>query len=348
MPWLALNSFTSQSTIVLSKLSPPRCLSPAVALTSKTPSPISRTDTSNVPPPRSKIRIVWSVSLSSPYASAAAVGSLMMRFTSRPATLPASLVAWRWSSLKYAGTVITAPSTLSPRYASASVFSFCRIIALTSGGEYSLPPALTRASPFWPRMTLNGTIVSSSLTSASLRPMKRLTENTVFSGLVTAWRLATVPTRRSPPPVKATTEGVVRAPSAFSTTVGSPPSSTAMHELVVPRSMPIVLPIPCPPTEGSAAKSESECGRSVVERPPSFGRRKWKWKWVLARCCKVSARAVLDSGPMSTPQRVLTLCLAVLVAVAFGQTAADAKGLPPKQKFEVTYKAEYGQDWYAY
>ena len=35
-----------------------------------------------------------------PYASDAAVGSLMMRLTSRPATFPASLVAWRWSSLK--------------------------------------------------------------------------------------------------------------------------------------------------------------------------------------------------------------------------------------------------------
>ena len=34
------------------------------------------------------------------YANAAAVGSLMMRFTSRPAILPASLVAWRWASLK--------------------------------------------------------------------------------------------------------------------------------------------------------------------------------------------------------------------------------------------------------
>ena len=72
--------------------------------------------------------------------------------------------------------------------------------------------------------------------------MKRLIEKTVFSGLVTACRLAGAPTRRSPPSVKATTEGVVRAPSAFSITVGSPPSRTAMHELVVPRSMPIVLP----------------------------------------------------------------------------------------------------------
>src|SRR5215208_1216735 len=136
---------------------------------------------------------------------------------------------------------MTALSTVSPRNASASAFSFWRIIALTSGGEYSLPPAETRASPFGPRTTLNGTIVSSSFTSASLRPMKRLTEKTVFSGLVTAWRFATAPTRRSPPCVNATTDGVVRAPSEFSMTFGSPPSSTAMQEFVVPRSIPIVL-----------------------------------------------------------------------------------------------------------
>src|SRR5579875_1547146 len=73
--------------------------------------------------------------------------------------------------------------------------------------------------------------------------MKRLIEKTVFWGLVTAWRLATVPTRRSPPCVNATTDGVVRPPSAFSITVGSPPSSTAIQLLVVPRSIPIVLPI---------------------------------------------------------------------------------------------------------
>src|SRR2546425_9735446 len=70
--------------------------------------------------------------------------------------------------------------------------------------------------------------------------MKRLIEKTVFSGFITAWRFATVPTSRSPEAVKATTEGVVRPPSAFSSTVASPPSSTATQELVVPRSMPIV------------------------------------------------------------------------------------------------------------
>ena len=40
MPWSFLNSSTIQSTMRWSKSSPPRCVSPLVALTSKTPSPI--------------------------------------------------------------------------------------------------------------------------------------------------------------------------------------------------------------------------------------------------------------------------------------------------------------------
>ena len=65
----------------------------------------------------------------------------------------------------------------------------------------------------------------------------------VFSGLVTAWRLAGWPTSRSPSSVKATIEGVVRMPSAFSITFGVLPSMTATQELVVPRSMPMTLPM---------------------------------------------------------------------------------------------------------
>ena len=71
--------------------------------------------------------------------------------------------------------------------------------------------------------------------------MKRLIEKMVFLGLVTAWRLATWPTRRSPVLVKATTEGVVRLPSALGMTLGSPPSITATTLLVVPRSIPMIL-----------------------------------------------------------------------------------------------------------
>mmetsp|Transcript_19353 Transcript_19353/g.66728 ORF Transcript_19353/g.66728 Transcript_19353/m.66728 type:complete len:282 (-) Transcript_19353:511-1356(-) len=92
-----------------SKSSPPSIVSPFVALTSKTPPEISRMETSKVPPPRSKTATnLPSSALSMPYASAAAVGSLMMRRTSRPAMRPASLVAWRCWSLKCAGTVTTA------------------------------------------------------------------------------------------------------------------------------------------------------------------------------------------------------------------------------------------------
>ena len=71
--------------------------------------------------------------------------------------------------------------------------------------------------------------------------MNRLIEKTVFSGLVTAWRLATWPTSRSPDLVNPTTDGVMRLPSGLVMTTGSPPSITATTELVVPRSIPMIL-----------------------------------------------------------------------------------------------------------
>src|ERR1700704_4356962 len=52
---------------------------------------------------------------------------------------------------------------------------------------------------------------------------------------------ATCPTSRSPVSVNATTDGVVRDPSAFGMTVGCPPSTAAMTEFVVPRSIPTAL-----------------------------------------------------------------------------------------------------------
>jgi hypothetical protein len=47
---------------------------------------------------------------------------------------PASFVAVLWSSPKYAGTVITACVTFSPKYASAVYFIFAKIIAEISCG----------------------------------------------------------------------------------------------------------------------------------------------------------------------------------------------------------------------
>src|SRR3990167_1437118 len=79
--------------------------------------------------------------------------------------------------------------------------------------------------------------------SSKRRPIRRLIANRVLSGLVTAWRLAGWPINRSPSFVKATIDGVVRAPSEFSITLGFPPSITATQELVVPRSIPITFAI---------------------------------------------------------------------------------------------------------
>src|SRR5213080_2394750 len=73
--------------------------------------------------------------------------------------------------------------------------------------------------------------------------MRRFTAKKVRSGLVTAWRLAGWPTRRSPSSLKATIEGVVRIPSAFSMTFEVLPSITATHEFVVPRSIPMTFPM---------------------------------------------------------------------------------------------------------
>ena len=79
---------------------------------------------------------------------------------------------------------MTAWVTVSPRYASASLFSFCRMRAEISWAVYVLP----------------------SMSTVQLVPMWRLTERMVRSGLVMAWRLATSPTSTSPDLEKPTTE----------------------------------------------------------------------------------------------------------------------------------------------
>src|ERR1041384_4819110 len=92
----------------------------------------------------------------------------------------------------------------------------------------------------------------------------------VFSGLVTAWRLATCPTRRLPSFVNATTEGVVRPPSLLVITVGSPPSITATTELVVPRSIPIILLIVLLSTDVLAGAPHSFCPFRTRQRRQDF------------------------------------------------------------------------------
>ena len=77
--------------------------------------------------------------------------------------------------------------------------------------------------------------------SSKFLPINLFTAKIVFSGFVTACLLAGWPTNFSPSSVKATTEGVVLAPSAFSKTLGWLPSMIDTQEFVVPRSIPIIL-----------------------------------------------------------------------------------------------------------
>src|SRR5580704_17585877 len=79
----------------------------------------------------------------------------------------------------------------------------------------------------------------------------------VFALFVTDWRFAACPTRRSPDAGKPTIDGVVRAPSALwmtrMSTFDDPGfvSTTATHELVVPRSIPMTFDIESAPPEVS-------------------------------------------------------------------------------------------------
>src|SRR5476649_2508227 len=91
--------------------------------------------------------------------------------------------------------------------------------------------------------------------------MNRLIEKTVFCGFVTCCRRAGAPTSRWSSLVKPTTDGVVRPPSAFAITAGSPPSSTAMHEFVVPRSIPSVFATSLRLLHLVLRKSKSICSR---------------------------------------------------------------------------------------
>jgi hypothetical protein len=111
--------------------------------------------------------------------------------------------------------------------------------------------------------------------------MNRLIEKIVLRGFVIACRRATWPTSRSPSFVNATTDGVVRPPSAFGITTGSPPSITATTEFVVPRSMPMTFAMLSPfpvfaravrpgaPSSRNATISAHVTRRRATHMPPS-------------------------------------------------------------------------------
>src|SRR5688572_20737933 len=120
--------------------------------------------------------------------------------------------------------------------------------------------------------TLYGTRLISSCVAGSshLRPMRRLAEKTVFSGFVIACRRAICPTRTSPLSSKATTDGVRRLPSSLVMTLGSLPSMMATTELVVPRSMPMILPISRPTSVGIGVVANLSTHQTMVKTGPSI------------------------------------------------------------------------------
>src|SRR4051794_28103593 len=127
----------------------------------------------------------------------------------------------------------------------------------------------------------------------------------VLVGLVTAWRFASWPTSRSPVLVNATTDGTVRPPSADAMTVGSPPSMTATTEFVVPRSMPMILPM------GRVAPS------SALVSGQGFGRTAW-----FDRVGGVSGGSDRDEGRPDHAVAEPVAAADLLDDLAFGPVAA--------------------------
>ncbi len=78
---------------------------------------------------------------------AAAVGSFSSRSTFSPASLAASLVAWRCASSKYAGTVMTAPERSPFSDSSALIFSVFRTSEETSTGLFAPATVLICTMP---------------------------------------------------------------------------------------------------------------------------------------------------------------------------------------------------------
>lgn len=110
------------------------------------------------------------------------------------------------------------------------------------------------------------------------------------------------------PLVKATTEGVVRAPSEFSRTLGDPASKMETHEFVVPRSIPITGPETFElkrllPTKGEAARCACQLAAPEVDRGIERGVDMRRDKGRLPATgffrffpCQVPDPGVLDSG----------------------------------------------------
>jgi hypothetical protein len=90
-----LKCFCDMFDYTLIHIIPTKPVCSVLASTSKKPDETERIDTSNVPPPKSYTKTYRSRSSLIPYASAAAVGSLISLTTLIPAISAASLMACR-------------------------------------------------------------------------------------------------------------------------------------------------------------------------------------------------------------------------------------------------------------
>ena len=159
------------------------------------------------------------------------MGSFSRRSTFRPASSAACRVACRCLSSKYAGTVITTPSSCSSRLSRARAASARRISLETSTGVLG-PSPVSKASGSEAARLSN----CASLRSSRDLPMKRLAERTVFRTSETANSRAAAPTVT--PPLKLTTEGISLAPEASAITSAPCSNLVATRLLVVPKSIP--------------------------------------------------------------------------------------------------------------
>ena len=157
--------------------------------------------------------------------------------------MPASFVAWRWASLKYAGTVMTASVTFSPRYLRGVVGQLAqdqrrdllrRVLLAADLEAHRVVRALD---------DLVGDDLRLLVDLAPLAPDEAL--GRVDRRLGVEDRLALGDLADEPLPVLGERDHGRRrrgAPSAFGMTSAWPPSIVAATtELVVPRSMPTAL-----------------------------------------------------------------------------------------------------------
>ena len=198
-----------------SKSSPPRYVSPPVAMTSKTLAPMSRIETSNVPPPRSK-----TTTLRSHLPPEAVRERRARRLVDDAEHVEAGDASRVLRRLALAVVEVRGDRDDGAPHRPAEE----RLRVGLQLGEHQrgeLRDGHDAAAQLdadvvasGPGTSAYGRILRASSTSCDpqRRPMSRFAAKTVFSGFVIAWRFASAPTRRSPFFATATIDGVSGCP----------------------------------------------------------------------------------------------------------------------------------------